>query len=96
MSVSPSPRPATLTVQETAAVMGVSVRTVYRLIKAGAIPILPGGRKRIITAKLFATLGLDQATIVIPVKMRTAPDSRSLDLGSRTADAGTDDNPAPA
>lgn len=52
-------RPATMTVRQTSKLLGISLRSTYRAIEAGQIPVIRIGRRiHVITHKLHAILGI--------------------------------------
>jgi excisionase family DNA binding protein len=58
-AVSEPDRPATLTVAQTAQLIGISLRSAYRAIEAGHIPAIRLGRRILVpTARLERLLGL--------------------------------------
>lgn len=60
MTTTPAKKvPATMTVQETSTLLGISLRATYRLIEAGQLPVIRMGRRiHVLTHKLYAMLGI--------------------------------------
>lgn len=51
--------PAVMSVKEASQMVGLGLRTTYRLVEAGVIPIVRVDRRiRVITHKLYATFGI--------------------------------------
>lgn len=51
-----SPRPATLTLSETATVLGISRSTAYELAKSGELPVLRLGRRLVVPIRALEQL----------------------------------------